>query len=262
MQQLIQLLVGGLVVFVAAIWSLPSFRRMQTAHRQQRIERANRARALRLGTQATSRARARDLAEDLDRADQILPRPASELALVNGVCGPRAEVKLVELALPAVERPAVPELAVRLPQRLVAPEPVDIASLFDPDAPVDPDLIEGELVGSAELLGDDEPSDDDVIDAVIIEDPAECNDEVLRDGLLGIVPARQPGASLAPIHDLEIDATLLAELLGPVTGNPTPIDGLTAPSPSVRNDLHDVWGNHGSDHDVLVRALHALSELD
>ncbi|MCP5028954.1 MAG: hypothetical protein GY929_21990 [Actinomycetia bacterium] len=277
MQQLIQLLVGGLVVFVAAIWSLPGLRRMKASRRQEAIERKARERTLELGRQATSRAISRDLAGELDGAAGIVDlRASSDLVMAAGPGRPEVEAP-VELELSKTDKPAMPEFGVELPPRPPSGGPIDITSVFGSSAPADLDLIEEELAHPLEVVDEADIADDEVVDAVLLVDDSvevavkdrdtedqaiedQAADRTLRGDLRAILPARQRGAALAVIGHLEIDDRLLAELLGPGEARPHPLPELTDASPQVHQDLHDVWGNHGSDLDVLVRALQALSE--
>ncbi|MCP3911208.1 MAG: hypothetical protein GY713_09665 [Actinomycetia bacterium] len=248
MPQLIQLLVGGLVVFVVAIWSVPSIRAVRAERRQRAIERSQPAPGIEAGQPRTTSS-SRDLAGELGKVVDLRSEPTTAVT-ANG--GRTVNGRGLDVEAPVTEHSAIPEV---LPSP-VGQAPVDIASPFDPGVPVDLDLVEVELAAPTEAALDTRIHD--VVDAIVAEDE---DGSGLQEELRAILPGRTPGATLPAIDHLEMDEVFLAELLGPAqTSEPPPELGDS--SPPVRQSLHDLWGTHGSDHEVLVKALHALSALD
>ncbi len=217
MPQLIQLLVGGLVVFVVAIWSVPSIRAVWAERRQRAIERSQSAPGIEAG-QPRATSSSRDLAGELGSVVDLRSEPTTAVTANGG--------------------------------RTVNGRGLDVK------APVDLDLVAGESAAPTEAALDTRIHD--VVDAIVVEDE---DGSGLQEELRAILPGRTLGVTLPAIDHLEMDEVFLAELLGPAqTSEPPP--ELVDSSPSVRQSLHDLWGTHGSDHEVLVKALHALSALD
>jgi hypothetical protein len=258
MQQLIQLLVGSLVIFLVAMWSIPSLRRSLAARRRESLVRARRVNTAAVVSRhrSVSTAESRDLVRELDQVAAAVVDlcPARVMAMPDGG-GPQSPRRL-GIYMPRRGQPACPRIEVRLPPRSeYTRASVDRVSLLA--TPTDPALIEAELVD----LDRSETGTIELVDAIVVEQPGSSPPgDALPNELRGILPERQPGATPPAGDRIELDERFLSELLGPTVGAGALPDVLMT-SPAAQAELHDVWAGYGSDHDVLVRALQALSDL-